>query len=431
MMGLEDEYATAREFVAGTFTLRDLYKVNVFELNIRLLGGLLSISDLSGDAMYLGKAIEVGSILLGAFTAEEGWLLPCGHLLPFGVPSPQMSDDPERRPPKCETSAGTNAEFGTLSLEFRRLSQRTGDDRWSRAVDGVDAYFEEEMARPEALPLRKDVNLKTGNMHGATTVSGGVDSTYEYFLKNHLQSGDARSKALYDTYSRRIIDAMYKSSGGYHFVSSTTSWDHLACYIGGQFILDGENLNVGLNVTDTCARMYVENPNGISCETVRFGARRVEEVHAHRYERARAGLADASTYAGHARPGEAREEKAEAPAGDGGHYGMTCVQDSWFQRPEVIESIFYAWRATKDQKWREYGAQMWAAIQRHSRVDTGGYAGLRRVRSEEPAKYDRQESFFLAETLKYFWLLFEEDDALDLDRFVLNTEAHPILRVQG
>ena len=37
------------------------------------------------------------------------------------------------------------------------------------------------------------------------------------------------------------------------------------------------------------------------------------------------------------------------------------------------------------------------------------------------------ESFFLAETLKYLYLILEADEGvLDLDRFVLNTEAHPL-----
>jgi len=96
---------------------------------------------------------------------------------------------------------------------------------------------------------------------------------------------------------------------------------------------------------------------------------------------------------------------------------------------EVIESVFYAWRATKDKKWREYGEKMWTAIQRYSRVSSGGFAGLSSVTAAAPRQTDRQESFFLAETLKYMWLLFEDDAALDLNKYVLNTEAHPVLRI--
>jgi endoplasmic reticulum Man9GlcNAc2 1,2-alpha-mannosidase len=36
------------------------------------------------------------------------------------------------------------------------------------------------------------------------------------------------------------------------------------------------------------------------------------------------------------------------------------------------------------------------------------------------------ETFFLGETLKYFYLLFGENDVLPLDKYVFNTEAHPL-----
>jgi len=36
------------------------------------------------------------------------------------------------------------------------------------------------------------------------------------------------------------------------------------------------------------------------------------------------------------------------------------------------------------------------------------------------------QSFYLAETLKYLYLLFSPDDLLDLSQVVLNTEAHPL-----
>ena len=184
--------------------------------------------------------------------------------------------------------------------------------------------------------------------------SGGVDSTYEYFLKNYLQSGDLRSKALYDTYSKRIIETMYKSSaqGDYHFVSSSNTWDHLACYIGGQFILDRENLEIGLNITDTCARMYVENPNGISCETVRFktfGSPTRYEQAQYYHDQVKTGTADSRQRLSAHSPveqathrdaliarythEESRTDKIEhgfIPSAGG---DMTCVQDKWFQRP--------------------------------------------------------------------------------------------------
>ena len=168
----------------------------------------------------------------------------------------------------------------------------------------------------------------------------------------------------------------------------------------------------------------------------------------------------------------------------------------FFVSPQVIESIFYMWRATKDNKWRDMGWQMWSAIEKYLRFE-GGYSGshdANQVRDADcdydlglrlataicmhqspttskrfhirtdialPARHpschchaslvchtpltdhlpttaflqvpppsdDVTQSWFCAETLKYFFLLFSPDEALPLDKWVLNTEAHP-LKVQ-
>lgn len=99
-------------------------------------------------------------------------------------------------------------------------------------------------------------------------------------------------------------------------------------------------------------------------------------------------------------------------------------------RPEAIESMFYMWRFTRDPKYREWGWKMFLAFEKHCRVPTGGYVGIKNVGLESSPKEDKMETFWLAETLKYFLLLFSDDSLLDLSTHVLNTEAHP-LRVLG
>ena len=73
-------------------------------------------------------------------------------------------------------------------------------------------------------------------------------------------------------------------------------------------------------------------------------------------------------------------------------------------RPEAIESIFYMWRFTKDPKYREWGWRMFLAFETHCRVEGGGYVGLKNVDSDRSPKDDKMETFWLAETLKYFRL---------------------------
>ncbi len=42
---------------------------------------------------------------------------------------------------------------------------------------------------------------------------------------------------------------------------------------------------------------------------------------------------------------------------------------------------------------------------------------------------DKMESFVLAETMKYLFLLFDVDYPVPLDKYVLNTEAHPLGKI--
>lgn len=102
------------------------------------------------------------------------------------------------------------------------------------------------------------------------------------------------------------------------------------------------------------------------------------------------------------------------------------VDHYYILRPEVIESYYYLWKMTKNQMYRDWAWDAAQAIETHCRTDDG-YTGLRDVRSITSTKDDVQQSFFFAETLKYFYLIFTDDDPLPLDKYVFNTEAHPFL----
>ena len=93
--------------------------------------------------------------------------------------------------------------------------------------------------------------------------------------------------------------------------------------------------------------------------------------------------------------------------------------------PEVIETYFYLWRLTKNPKWRQYGWDAAQAINKTCRAEAG-FSGLKDVYQTPPTRDDLQQSFFFAETLKYLYLLFSDDQLLDLNDWVFNTEAHPL-----
>jgi len=97
-------------------------------------------------------------------------------------------------------------------------------------------------------------------------------------------------------------------------------------------------------------------------------------------------------------------------------------------RPETVESLFYMWRITKEQKYRDWGWNIIQAFEKYTKVPHGGYTSINNVqdtRNVQPK--DKMESFFVGETLKYLFLLFSDDDQLiPIDKWVFNTEAHPL-----
>lgn len=112
--------------------------------------------------------------------------------------------------------------------------------------------------------------------------------------------------------------------------------------------------------------------------------------------------------------------------GDSDKNGFRSIIDSSYQlRPEAIESVFVMYRLTGDPSWQDKGWRMFEAIVNHTTTDIAN-ARIQNVMDPNPEAEDSMESFWLAETLKYFYLLFSEPDLVSLDHFVLNTEAHPL-----
>ena len=93
-------------------------------------------------------------------------------------------------------------------------------------------------------------------------------------------------------------------------------------------------------------------------------------------------------------------------------------------RPEIVESAFYLHRFTKDPRYLEMGRTFFESVRKYCRTDSG-YTVLKSVVTKE--KGDLMPSYFLAETLKYFYLLFSEEP-VDFQEVVFNTEAHPLRR---
>ncbi|KAL2700494.1 hypothetical protein AAEP93_009017 [Penicillium crustosum] len=99
--------------------------------------------------------------------------------------------------------------------------------------------------------------------------------------------------------------------------------------------------------------------------------------------------------------------------------GMTSIPSpKYYLRPEAIESVFIMYRLTGDESWRRKGWQMFEAISKYTRTELANSA-IHDVTAQKPIHKDTMESFWLSETLKYFYLLFSDPTVVDLDKYVL------------
>lgn len=82
---------------------------------------------------------------------------------------------------------------------------------------------------------------------------------------------------------------------------------------------------------------------------------------------------------------------------------------------------------TGDAHWRSVGWEMFISISQYC-TTAFAHSAIDDVTKQTPLQMDEMESFWLAETLKYFYLLFEDEMVWSLDEWLLNTEAHPFRR---
>jgi mannosidase alpha-like ER degradation enhancer 2 len=104
---------------------------------------------------------------------------------------------------------------------------------------------------------------------------------------------------------------------------------------------------------------------------------------------------------------------------------MRVVTGTYHLRPEIVESTYYLYHFTRDPQYRQLGEKLFNDFVKYCRTDTG-YAALADVVTKQ--QRDEMESFVLAETFKYFYLLFAPPRTLEFNQVVFNTEAHPLRR---
>ena len=366
VMHLDAEAAKARSLIVSDLSFdRDIYVKN-FEITIRLLGGLLSGYQLTGDKRLLNLAEDLGNRLLPVFNS------------PTGLPYVYVS----LRTGQTRGAVTNPAETGTLLLEFGTLSKLTGKavfyDKAKRAL------IETFKRRSQLGLVGQGINVETGAWTNTDShISGGIDSYYEYLWKCWLLFGDKDCRDMWEA----SIPAVNK---------------YLADEIGGELWYGHADMQTGKRTETTYGALDAFFPALLAFSGDLARARRLQ-------------ASSFKMWNLYGIEPEILDYKT-----------IHVVAGSYHLRPEIVESTYYLYHYTGDPEYRHRGEKMFDDFVRYCRTESG-YAALADVTSKQ--QLDEMESFVLAETFKYFYLLFAPAGTLEFDKVIFNTEAHPLRRI--
>ena len=402
LMGLNDEAASTRKYITQNLSFdKDIYVQN-FEITIRLLGGLLSSYQLSGDKQLLALAEDLGNRLVPVFDSPTG--------LPYRFVNLKTGQ---------VRGAETNpAEAGTLLIEFGTLSKLTRRpvfyEKAKRAL--VEIY---KRRSPIGL-VGTWINVETGKWTNINShISGAIDSYYEYLLKCWLLFDDQDCKRMWldsiAAINKYLADEFHRPARRYE----------LELWYGHA------DMNTGVRTATTYGALDAFFPAVLALSG----------------DLARAARLQASSQKMWRRYGIEPEEI--------NYQTWEVVSPGYHLRPEIVESTYYLYhyamlgpRASRPHSarqshlsrgqllsrnphlasassYRRQGRLMFEDFVKHCRTDAG-YAALKSVLTKEQS--DSMQSFLFAETFKYFYLLFAPPKTLNFDKVIFNTEAHPIRR---
>jgi ER degradation enhancer, mannosidase alpha-like 2 len=365
IMGFDEEAAKTRDYIAKNLSFdQDIYVKN-FEITIRMLGGLLSSYELSKDKRLLVLAEDLGKRLMPAFNSPTG--MPYVYVnLKTGAVRGEKSNP---------------AEVGTLLLEFGTLSKLTGNPVYFEKAE--HALVELYNRRSPIGLVGSEINVKTGKWSDpSSSIGGGVDSYYEYLLKGWLLFSDKDCEKMW----KASVEALNKyladeAPTGFWYgqvdMSSGkrigTLFGALDAFFPGELALSGD-IDHAKKLEESSFKMWTAF--GIEPEEINYSTFKI-------------------------------------------------AYDGYALRPEIIESAYYLHHFTQDPRYLDMGRTFYDSLVQYCRTDVA-YSALSKVESK--TKTDDMESFFLAETLKYLYLLFASPDKVDLAKSVFNTEAHPLER---
>lgn len=365
LMGLAKEAAETKKLILDRLSFDKNIEVQAFEITIRLLGGLLSAYQMDGDKQFLALAKDLGNRLLPIYNTATG--------IPYRYVHLQTG--------KIRDSINNPAEIGTALLEFGTLSKLTGNpiyyDKAKKAL--VQLYNR----RSKIGLVGTWINVETGEWTNKSShIGGAIDSYYEYLLKAWLLFDDKECKSMWDESIAAVNTYVADTTHGglwYGRVDmetgnrTSTGFGSLEAFMPAVLALAGDMKRARM-LQESCYRMW-------------------------------------SLY-------EIEPEQID-------YATMKPLAKQYFLRPEIIESAYYLYHFTGDKRYREMGETFFNSLVKYCRTESA-YAYLEDVTTKEKA--DGMESFFFAETLKYFYLLFASKETLPFESVIFTTEAHPIRR---
>jgi mannosidase alpha-like ER degradation enhancer 2 len=365
LVGATAEAAEAQQLIVESLSFDKDITVKNFEITIRILGGLLSAYEMTGDERLLRLAGDLGTRLLPVFES------------PTGMPYMYVN----LKTGKTTGSRTNPAEIGTLFLELGTLSRHTKKpvyyDKAKRAL--VEMY----KRRSKIGLVGEEIDVETGEwLSTASHVGGGIDSYYEYLLKGWLLFGDEDCRAMWRESVRALnlhladnapTGLWYAQVDMHSGKRTAAEYGALHAFLPAVLALGGD-VPRARRLQESCLKMW--NVAGVEPEVLDYRA-------------------------------------------------MKITYPAYPLRPEIMESAYTLYVHTHDPRYLDMGKTFFDALVRHCRAGEG-FTTLKNVVTKEQG--DLMPSYFLAETLKYLYLLYAPPETLDLQRVVFNTEAHPLRR---
>jgi mannosyl-oligosaccharide alpha-1,2-mannosidase len=364
LMGADAEVEQAVNWIKANLRFDIDAPFQVFETNIRMVGGLAAGYHCTGERRLLELAVDVADRLLPAFTAS-----PTG--LPYRYVN--LSTGAVSRPK-------TNiVEIGTYIAEFGVLSEWTGNRQYFDVAKRAMRVVYDNRTELDLLP--HDVHAETGQwLNRQATVGPPGDSYYEYLWDGFALFGDAELRQWYETLTAGILAHQVEREQNLLWFPQVDAFtgqilDRSQSVLAGFYAgLLGESGHIEQGRAYHDSWNVAQNRFGVLPTTVDFPA-------------------------------------------------LTASDPSNALRPEFADSALVLWLVTRDEVYRERARVHFENMRRTSRTNYG-FASLADVTARPPTQEDTCPGYWWSEQMKYYWLLFSDTPRFDYQRNYLTTEAN-------